>query len=114
MKSVFAALIILASSVSFAQVTPAPAATPTPTPEQQAATTMILACSIEKYCAAGTATALDQYIVAEKANAAALFGGITCTDLEPVLVDPTTLQGLKDLAAQLTAAGQTTCLSTLP
>lgn len=106
MKALFAAIVILSSSLVYAQATPA-----TPTPEEQAANILIISCAVQKFCDATAYTALDQQFIAVQPEASKVLNGLTCTDVDSVWANPDAITALKDFATAVTAANETTCLS---
>jgi rhamnose utilization protein RhaD (predicted bifunctional aldolase and dehydrogenase) len=101
MKAVLAAIVLLSSSMSFALT------------DDEAVSTLIISCSIEKLCAAGTATPFDTAVSSGKAAASLQLGGADCAtpEVAAILADPTFTTELKGLVDALAANGATTCLA---
>jgi hypothetical protein len=101
MKAVLAAIVLLSSSMSFALT------------DDEAVSTLIVSCAIEKFCAAGTATPFDTAISSGKAAATLQLGGADCAtpELVAILADPAFTAELKTLSDAVIANGATTCLT---
>lgn len=107
MKALFAAIVLLSSSLVYAQATP----TPAPTPEEQAQTILVVSCAVQKFCDASAYTALDQQFIAVQPEASKILNNLSCTDIDPIWADPNAIQAIKDFSAAVTTANETTCLS---
>ena len=107
MKSVLAVIILLSSNLCFADAASDAAA------QEQAASTLVISCAIEKLCAPNSSTPFDQSITSGKAQASAVLGGMDCStpEIAAIFVDPTFNDDLKALTDAVAANGATTCLA---
>jgi hypothetical protein len=106
MKAIIASLIVLSSSISFGQTMPL----------EDSITTFLMACSIEKFCPAGSQTAYDLQMTSNKSVAAAELGGLQCGMVDMVIDMPETKEALKIVATTLPLLDPTfsSCLATIP
>lgn len=110
MKSLIAALVILSSSIGFAQAAATPAQ-PALTPEE-VQLFYFVGCSVEKFCVNEPKTAFDTDFLTFKADVEKQLGA-SCAQLEIDANLDAAKTELVAIASSVVASGETTCLSSI-